>query len=133
MREDGPSSELEDFAPLGVFVDDRRADDVRRHQIGGELDARKGERERFGHRLDEHGLAETGDSLEQRMRTGEHAGECTIDDLAVADHDFANLFPQHADAPLEQLHLYPCRHLYAVIHGSLISLSRKDAVILADG
>ena len=67
VGEDGPLAELEDLAAALRVVDDRRAEDVGRHEVGRELDARERERQRLGERPHEHRLAEPGHALEQRV------------------------------------------------------------------
>jgi hypothetical protein len=116
VRKDGTPAKLEHLAPVGVLVDDGRTDDVGRHQVGRELDARKRERERLGHRLHEHRLAEPRHAFEQRVRSGEHARERAVDDLAVAHDDFADLFPKRPDPALKLLDLGSRRNLHLVMH-----------------
>ena len=97
----GPLAELEDLAAALRLVDDRRAEDVGRHEVGRELDARERERERLGERAHEHRLAEAGHALEQRVAAGEHAGDDAVDHLAVADDRLRDLGAKIVDALAE--------------------------------
>ena len=58
VAEDRPALELELLPSCRVLDDHVGADDVARHEVGRELDAREREVEALGERLDEQGLAE---------------------------------------------------------------------------
>src|SRR5262249_52254305 len=103
VREDRSGLELEVLPAVGVLHDDVGADDVGRHQIGSELHAREGEVEAFRQRLDEQRFTETGDTFQEHVATGEHAGEHVGDDLAMSDDDLLDLAPQ----ALEGRHEFP--------------------------
>src|SRR5437879_13925325 len=68
-----------------VLDDDVGPDDVRRHQVGGELDAGERQLEPFRERLDEKRLAQARDALEQDVAPGEQAGENVCNDVAMTD------------------------------------------------
>ena len=57
MGEDRPLLELEVLPAIRILDDNVGPDDVRRHQVRGELDAREGQVEPFRERLDQQGLA----------------------------------------------------------------------------
>jgi hypothetical protein len=67
-------------------VEERVPDDVGRHQVGSELDARRLAAEAARQRLDEQRLAETGDAFDQHVRVGEQTDQHFVDDRALADH-----------------------------------------------
>jgi hypothetical protein len=90
------------FAKIGPL---RRAEDVGRHEVGRELDARERQRERLGERAHEHRLAEPGDAFEERVPSPQHAGDDPVDHLAVADDGLRDLRAQGLDALAEEGHL----------------------------
>ena len=73
VGEDRALLELEVLPAVGVLDDDVGADDVGRHQVRRELDARERQLEPLGQRLDQERLAETGHAFEQHVAAGEHA------------------------------------------------------------
>jgi len=95
LPEQRPALKLE-TAPPGrrVFGDDVRADNVGRHQVRRELDAREFETQRFGQRADEQGLAEAGHAFEQRVSASEEACEHALDDLLLPDDHLADFVAQ---------------------------------------
>ncbi len=115
-----PLAEAERLLPARALVDDRGADDVGRHHVGRELDARELQLQRLGHGAHQHGLAEAGHALEQRVRAGEHAGEHPVDDIAVAHDHLAHLLAELADALLE-LDDLGARGLFALVRHDPLS------------
>ena len=91
----GPLRELEPLAAL-ILDDHVRADDVGRHQVGRELDARERRVDRLGERAHEHRLAEAGDAFEQRVTAAEQAHQHALDDLFLADDHRPDLFAERA-------------------------------------
>ena len=89
----GPFWNSNRFAPC-CLGDDVRADDVGRHEVGRELDARERRVDRLGERAHEHRLAEAGHAFEQRVAAAEQAHEHALDDLFLADDHRADLFAQ---------------------------------------
>src|SRR5512146_130418 len=67
------------------------ADDVRRHQVGRELDALEAEAQGIAGGLAHQGLAESGDAFDQDVAAGEQCGQGFADDILVADDDLADL------------------------------------------
>ena len=110
----GPALELEHSRrPSGVFVDDVRADDVGRHQVGRELDALEVQVQRLGERADQQRLAQPGHAFEQRVAAGEQAGQHAVDDLVVADDHLADLrlqalIPRPNSAALASMSMFRC-------------------------
>ena len=72
------------------FHDEIRAENVRGHEVGRELDAAEAEIEDFAERADEQRLAEAGHAFEQHMPAAKQRDEGALDDGFVADDDFAD-------------------------------------------
>ena len=86
VPEDRPLHELEDAPSRRViFLEQLRAGDVARHEVGRELHARELEVERFGHRLHEQCLGEAGDTDDHHVTAGEDGGDQVFDDLLMPD------------------------------------------------
>jgi hypothetical protein len=84
VGEDRPRLELE-VTPL--LVVDADAGDVRRQQVGGELDAADRAVDRPGQRLCQHGLADAGNVLDQQVPLGQQGDQRQADHLGLAlDH-----------------------------------------------
>ena len=125
----GPALELE-LLPSGRVLDDHvGADDVARHEVGRELDPREGEVEALGERLDEQGLAEARDALEQDVPAGEEPDEDVRDDLVMAHDDLADLGAQGLEGGDELLHSLRLRlsRLGRLDHSRLLSLRAATA------
>src|SRR5690606_39441983 len=101
--EDRPGAELEELVALIVLGDHRRAEDVGGHEVGRELDAREVEVERLRDRAHEHGLAEAGHTLEQRVAAGDEAGEDSVEDVLLPDDHLSDLGTDPVDVALEGL------------------------------
>ena len=63
------------------------ADDVGRHEIGGELDAVEPEIDRFGQPLDEQGLGKAGHAPQQTVAAGEKGNQDLANDPLLPDDD----------------------------------------------
>jgi hypothetical protein len=70
---------------LGVVDQHDRAGDVRRHQVGGELDAAVGDPERTGKGLHHARLAEARNAFEQRVLTEDQRDQHPADRVALAN------------------------------------------------
>src|SRR5262249_10998418 len=88
LREDRPFDEPQAASPL-FFIQDLRARDVRRHQIRSELDALEFEIENVGQRLDQQRLREPRDARDEYVAAGEQRDQHLLDDVVLADDDFA--------------------------------------------
>jgi hypothetical protein len=75
----------------GVLVDDVGAGDVRRHQVGRELDAVELQVEDAGERRDEQRLREAGDADDETVAADEQRQEDQLDHVALADDALAKL------------------------------------------
>ncbi len=97
----------DDLAPAGlvVLLDHVRADDVRGHQVGRELDALEVELQHAGERADHERLGQAGHALEQAMAAGEDGGEELLEDLALAHDHLAQLAEHFIVATVEVLDL----------------------------
>lgn len=69
---------------------DQLARDVRRHQVGGELEALELEVEGPGHRLHQQGLGHPGDALEQDVTAHEEGGDDARQRALLADDDLGH-------------------------------------------
>ena len=77
---------LEAEAPLAALLhDDVRAEDVGRHQVGRELDAREVQVERLGQRAHQQRLAQAGHAFEQRVPAGDQADQRLPHELVLPD------------------------------------------------
>ena len=85
LREDRALLELEVPAARVVLRHDLRADDVRGHEVGRELDARELQVQRVGQRLHQQRLAQARDAFEQHMAGREQAGEYAVDEVVMTD------------------------------------------------
>src|SRR5262249_18484603 len=91
VGEDRSFDEVEDAAMrFGIFLDDVGAGDVAGHQIGRELNAVELQRENFGERGDNQRLGQTGHADKQAVAAGEHGDHEIVDDVGLADDDFAH-------------------------------------------
>ena len=86
----GPLHEPQPAAAL-LLVEDLGAGDVRRHQVGRELDALEVEVEDVGERLDQQRLRQAGHAGDQAVAAGEERDQHLLDDLVLADDDLAQL------------------------------------------
>ena len=92
LREDRAALELEEPLALGRFHHHVRAQDVGRHQVGRELDAREIQVQRLGQGADQQRLAQARHAFQQAMAADEQAGQHAVDDFVVADDHPADLF-----------------------------------------
>ena len=83
-----PRLETKEAVVLLVFRDDRRARDIRRHQVGRELNAAVPQIENFPKCLDKFGLAQARHTFEQRVSAGEQANQHAVYDGLLANDDF---------------------------------------------
>ncbi len=88
LREDraGPKAKL-----LRLHVEDRRAGDVRGHQVGGELDAAELAAQHAAQRAHEERLAQARHALDQHVPAGEQRHQRAQHQLVLADVDLADL------------------------------------------
>ncbi len=127
VGEDRTFAKLEHLAAALGVVDDRRAQDVRGHEIRRELDAREREREGLGERSHQHRLAQARDALEQRVPARQHARDDAVDDLAISDDRFRYLGPKLVDALAKERHLLA--NCVYVCHERLRSFSRAKRTL----
>ena len=95
VGENRPAMEPEGaFAGDGILLQNVRAGDVRRHQVGRELDAAGVQVHRAAERSDHERLGQAGHADEQAMAAREQGDEHLVQHLALADDDLAD-FAQH--------------------------------------
>ena len=90
LGEDRTGDEAEAALAGLAFLQHLGAENVRRHQVGRELDAPRVEAEHDAHGLDELGLGETGHAKKQRVAAGQDGDESLLDDLVLAEYDGAD-------------------------------------------
>ena len=85
---------LEFKEPFSVrrFHDHVRAEDIRRHQVGRELNAIEVEVERLGKCPHQECFAKPGNAFQQTVPADEQASQHAVDDFIMADDDTADLF-----------------------------------------
>ena len=69
----------------GVLLEDLRAGDVARHEVGRELDAPELEVHRLGDRADHQRLREPGHAHEQRVAARDHRHQDFVEHVALPD------------------------------------------------
>ena len=79
----------------GLLVVDARADQVGRHQVGGELDALEVAADRFRQRLDGHRLGQARHALDQDMPARQQGHHQPFQQVVLPD-DHLFYFVQHA-------------------------------------
>ena len=95
----GPGMEDELLAAVAL-LQDVAAGDVGRQQVGRELDAPEVERQQSRQRLDELGLAESGQTFEQHVTAREQRRDDLVDRLFLAEDDAAQLVDEPRDLRL---------------------------------
>ena len=83
----GPSTKRKLPPPCFVFFQHVGAGDVRRHQVGRELDALEADVENPGQRADHQRFGQARHAFQQAMAAGENRGEQLLDHVALADDD----------------------------------------------
>ena len=81
----GPRSEAEAAPPGLVLLQHLGAEDVGRHEVGGELDPAERQIDRRRQGLEEHGLAQAGHAFEQHVALAQHADEDVAHELGLTD------------------------------------------------
>jgi hypothetical protein len=74
-----------------ILVENLRAGDVGRHQVGRELDALEAQVENLRQRFDQQRLGQAGHAGDQAMAAAEQRHQYFVDDLVLADDDLAKL------------------------------------------
>ena len=76
-----------------LLLDDFRAGDVRRHQVGRELNAAERQIQRARERADHQRLGQTRHALQQTVPAAEDTDQQFVDHILLADNHFAKLLP----------------------------------------
>ena len=105
LAKTGPRWNYQVLAAGVVLARDGRADDVARHQVGRELDARELQVQHVGQRLHQLGLADAGNALQQHVPARQQAGHDAHDVVVVADDDPRHLLAHDAEVVAELLDL----------------------------
>ena len=96
VAKDWPLDEAEGpLAGRHVLFDDVGAGDVRRHEVGRELDASELEVQDAGDRADEERLGEAGHADQQAVAAGEHRDQHLLDHVVLPDDDLVDLADEH--------------------------------------
>ena len=111
MGKDGPALILELPAATGSFHDHVRAQNIRRHQVGSELDAVEGEVQHLAERAHQQGFSQAGHAFQQHMPAGKQSGQGAFDNRFVPDNDLANFTAQRGVRPAKGLNLLLGLHL----------------------
>ena len=111
VGEDRPALELE--GP-GLGVVDADADDVRRQQVRGELDAGEGQVEAAGQGPGQHGLAHAGGILDQQVPSAHQPDQHLGDGVRLAQEDPVDVVPQLGHSGQQRIvrQLKICFHKY---------------------
>ena len=83
----------------------KRADQIRRQQVGRELQALEPGLDRGGHRFDRERLGEAGHAFEKNVAIGEQTEQKPIDQIFLSDDDMSNLLAQRRNPAAEFLDL----------------------------
>jgi hypothetical protein len=104
---------FECFAPLFVFDDHVRPQDVGWHQVRGELNAAEMQVERFGQRAYQHRFAQARDTFEQTVTANKQTRQHAMDDLVMANNRLAYLLAHGlvTSAKLVRLALHVLSHV----------------------
>ena len=115
----GPLHEPQPARAL-LLVEDLGAGDVRRHQVGRELDPLEIEIEDVGERLDQQRLGQARHAGDQAVAAGEQRDQDLLDDLVLPDDDLAQL----GENPLAALRDLLAPACASTISGELASTRR---------
>ena len=99
--EDRPLDEAEIPPPLRVLFQDVGAGDVRRHQVGGKLDALELNVQNLRQGADHQGLGQPRHAHQQAVPAGENGGEDLFDHVVLSDDDLLE-FLLHQPAMLAE-------------------------------
>ena len=103
VGEDRPLHELHPPPAFARFLEDLRAGDVRRHQVGRELNPLKLQVEDLRDRADEQGLRQPGRTGDQAMTAGKQADQELMRRLLLADDHLGKLALDPAAALVDLL------------------------------
>ena len=109
VREDRAFEEPPLAGPrAAVLFDDLRARDVRRHQVGRELNPAEGQIQRPSQRADHQRLGQPRHALQQAVPAAEQRDQQLLDDLVLADNHLGQLL---LDLPASLLQAMKSRRL----------------------
>ena len=91
VRKDGPFHELHSVPPgVLIFLEHVGAGDVRRHQVGGELNSSKLHVERPGKRAAHERFTQTGNAKQKHVPAAKQTRQQPVDDFTLANDDFGD-------------------------------------------
>ncbi len=90
LAEDRARDEAEAALAAGAFLQHLGADNVGRHQVGGELNAARFEAEHQAHGLHQFGLRQAGQTDEQRVPARKHRDQRLLDHALLSENDLAD-------------------------------------------
>ena len=93
----GPGTKVQRRCPVPVLLDDIGPRDVRRHQVGRELNPAKLQSERPGYGADHECFRGAGQTGNQTVAADEQGDQDLLQDFVLPDDDFADL-PENAIA-----------------------------------
>ena len=102
VREDRALNESKFASAFVVFIENIGPRDVRRHQVGSELNPFERDIQDTGERADKKSFGQSGNTDQQTMPTGENRREQLLDHVFLSDDDFAQ-FLAHQCAMLAEL------------------------------
>ncbi len=125
VGEHGPGDEHHPAGLAGV-LQNLRAGDVRRHEVGRELDALELEVEDFGDGLDEERLGQPRRAGDEAVPAGEQGDEQLFDHLLLADNDLGefSLDARAAGDDLFHRRLFICDLIGRVFHNLILYSGR---------
>ncbi len=117
LREDRPLHETQRAGAV-ILVEDLRAGDVGRHQVGRELDALEAQVENLRQRLDQQRLREAGHAGDQAVAAAKQRHQHLVDDVVLADDDLAEFGEDFLAAGSDLFGQPLNRHACRVLHHS---------------
>ena len=91
LRKDRAGKKRKSALALIVLGKNIRTGDIRRHQVGGELDAIEFQIKGGGQCFDEGGFSQTGDAFKENVAAGKEGHQKTVDDIGLANDYFGDL------------------------------------------
>ncbi len=93
---------------VALQIENIRAGDVRRHEVGRELDAREIRAEDACECADEQRLGHARHAFDERVAAGKDGNERLFDDVVLADDDLAGFVPRLGEDFLESFCVHKC-------------------------
>ena len=110
------------FSAGRVFRNDRGADDVRRHQVGRELNSCELKVHSLGQRADPIRFAESGNAFDQYVPSDQQRRQYTLDDLLVPDDRLADFLAKGLKLAPKLFRRFLDRRINLIDHGWFLSV-----------